>query len=97
MAAVLVAIITPIMSAGTTYLLWWLKSRKKTLSSADKAMMLLLRRELTEQFNKLSDNPSVTIDELNEFDEIYRVYHELGGNGKGTTMQELLHKKKVKG
>lgn len=60
-------------------------------------MIILLRRELREQYKNIVEKTYVSIEELEEFDEIYEIYHELGGNGTGTKMYEYVHKMEVKG
>ena len=94
---VIVAVITPILTAVTSYLVYVMKTNHKENSEAEKAMMILLRRELREQYNVIKSKQSVSIEELEEFDEIYEVYHALGGNGTGTKMHEYVHSMKVKG
>lgn len=97
MSAIIVAVVTPILSAITGYVTFMVKNKKQGETLETKAMIILLRRELREQFQTLSSQQSITIEELEEFDEVYEIYHELGGNGTGTKMYDFVHKMKVKG
>ena len=97
-SAVIVAVVaSPALTAITNAILTMIKRKKKKKTPEQKAMTVLLRRELRELYNEIKANNSVTIDELEEFDEIYEVYHDLGGNGRGTKMHDFVHTMKVKG
>lgn len=61
---------------------------KKT--AADKALMLLMRRELMELHNTHISEGYISDTELGNFEEIYEVYHGLGGNGIGTVWKNDL-------
>ncbi len=96
-SAVIVAVVaSPTLTAITNAILTMLKHKKKQ-TQEQKAMIVLLRRELREQYKDIVEKTYVSIEELEEFDEIYEIYHELGGNGRGTKMYEYVHKMKVKG
>ena len=97
-SAVIVAVVaSPTLTAITNAILTVLKRKKKKKTPEQKAMIVLLRRELRELYNEIKANNYVTIDELEEFDEIYEVYHDLGGNGRGTKMYDYVHNMKMKG
>lgn len=96
-SAVIVAIVaSPTLTAITNAVLTMLKHNKKQ-TQEHKAMIILLRRELREEYKNIVEKTYVSIEELEEFDEIYEIYHELGGNGTGTKMYEYVHKMEVKG
>ena len=97
MSAIVVAVVTPIISAITGYVTFMIKNKKHGETLETKAMIILLRRELREQYQTLTSKQSITIEELEEFDEVYEIYHELGGNGTGTKMHGFVHQLKVKG
>ena len=80
------------------YIVWILKNQKKDRNANSKGTMLLLRVQLIEyhdKYMKLGEIPSYSVE---NFDEMYHAYHELGGNGMITKMyeeiQELHLKKK---
>ena len=97
MSAIIVAVVTPILSAITGYVTFMVKNKKQGETLETKAMIILLKRELKEQYQNLTSKQAITIEELEEFDEVYEVYHALGGNGTGTKMHEYVHHMKVKG
>ena len=95
---VIVAVVaSPTLTAITNMIFTMMKSINKKQTPEQKAMNVLLRRELREQYKSIVEKTYVTIEELEEFDEIYEIYHNLGGNGRGTKMYDFLHKMKVKG
>ena len=79
------------------YIVWILKNQKRDRDANSKGTMLLLRVQLIEYHDKymmLGDIPSYAYE---NFMEMYKVYHALGGNGMITTMMheiEELHLKK---
>lgn len=75
-----------------TYLTWRAQNAVKKKNDTDKAMMLLLRRELREFHQKHMANRCISDDELGTFEEMYEVYHNLGGNGVGTVWKNDLEK-----
>ena len=79
------------------YIVWLLKNQKRDRDANSKGAMLLLRVQLIEYHDKymmLGDIPSYAYE---NFMEMYKVYHALGGNGMITKMMheiEELHLKK---
>lgn len=79
------------------YIVWLLKNQKRDRDANSKGTMLLLRVQLIEYHDKymmLGDIPSYAYE---NFIEMYKVYHALGGNGMITKMMheiEELHLKK---
>lgn len=55
-------------------------------------MMLLLRGELREFHKRCMDEGCISDDDLGSFEEMYEVYHSLGGNGVGTVWKNDLEK-----
>ncbi|GFI42874.1 hypothetical protein IMSAGC018_00538 [Lachnospiraceae bacterium] len=82
-----------IMSVCTTampivlgYIIWLLKNQKKDRDANSKGTMLLLRVQLIEYHDRyvaLKHIPSYALD---NFIEMYKAYHDLGGNGMVTEM-----------
>lgn len=66
------------------------KVKKK--GNAEKAMMLLLRGELREFHRRFMSKGYISDDDLGSFEEMYEVYHNLGGNGIGTVWKNDLEK-----
>lgn len=70
------------------YITWNLKRQKKDRDANSRGTMLLLRVQLIEyhdKYVKLGEIPSYAYD---NFEEMYRAYHDLGGNGMVTKMYE---------
>ena len=70
------------------YIVWLLKQQKKDKDANSKGTMLLLRVQLIEYHDKyvaLGEIPSYAYD---NFDEMYKAYHALGGNGMITKMYD---------
>ena len=91
-----------ILTSVLGYVVWLLKEQKKSKDANAKGTMLLLRVQLIEYHDKyvaLGEIPSYAYD---NFDEMYKAYHALGGNGMITKMYEeiqdlhLQTKKRVK-
>ena len=58
----------------------------------DKAMMLLLRGQLSAFHTKFMSKGNISDEDLGSFEEMYEVYHSLGGNGIGTVWKNDLEK-----
>lgn len=77
-----------ILTSILGYVVWLLKEQKKSKDANAKGTMLLLRVQLIEYHDKyvaLGEIPSYAYD---NFDEMYKAYHALGGNGMITKMYE---------
>lgn len=78
------------------YIVWLLQKQKKDRDANSKGTMLLLRVQLIEyhdKYMKQGDIPSYAYD---NFVEMYSAYHELGGNGMVTKMNEEIHELHLK-
>lgn len=85
-------IICVILTGLCTYLVWFMQNHEKNKKNGDKAMMILMRRELRELHDKHMKEGHISPHQLGEFEEIYDVYHALGGNGTGTVWKEDVEK-----
>ena len=77
-----------ILTSVLGYVVWLLKEQKKDRDANSKGTMLLLRVQLIEyhdQYVALGEIPSYAYD---NFDEMYKAYHALGGNGMVTKMYD---------
>lgn len=79
------------------YLVWKMKKKDTTKEAEKKALSLLLRREMRDMYDILKDQKTITAAQFNEFDEMYQVYHGLGGNGSGTHMYDKIKEKEIDG
>ena len=93
---ILMAVIPTVMTAILGYIGVVVKSIHLNNKASDKAITILLRRELTELYEQYKDKEYHTGDEVDDFDEIYETYASLGGNGKGTMMHDKVHKMEIR-
>ena len=78
------------------YIVWLLKNQKRDRDANSKGTMLLLRVQLIEYHDKymmLGDIPSYAYE---NFMEMYKVYHALGGNGMITKMKQEIDELHIK-
>lgn len=78
------------------YVVCLLKERKKDRGALEKGMMLLLRAKLIEYHKEWTDRGYITTHGIQNFLEMYEVYHSLGGNGMVTHLKEEVEKLEVK-
>lgn len=79
------------------YIVWLLKKQKKDRDANSRGTMLLLRVQLIEYHDKYMALESIPSYAYENFCEMYKAYHQLGGNGMVTKMKkeiEELHLKK---
>lgn len=82
------------------YIVWLLKKQKRDRDANSKGTMLLLRVQLIEYHDKHIKAGSIPSYAYENFCEMYDAYHELGGNGMVTKMNEeinALHLKQKEG
>ena len=70
------------------YIVWLLKTQKKSRDANSRGTMLLLRVQLIEYHDKYMKRGSIPSYAYENFIEMYDAYHELGGNGMVTHMKE---------
>lgn len=68
--------------------------QRKTQAMQD-GMMLLLKIQLIEYHDKYMDEDNLPTYVYDNFDEMYTVYQELGGNGMVKHMKEAIDKKRI--
>jgi Cdc6-like AAA superfamily ATPase len=78
------------------YIVWILKTQKKDRDANSKGTMLLLRVQLIEYHEKWTERGYITKHGLENFLEMYKAYHELGGNGMVTKLLEEIKKLPIK-
>ena len=78
------------------YVVCLLKERKKDRGALEKGMMLLLRAKLIEYHKEWTERGYITTHGIQNFLEMYEVYHSLGGNGMVTHLKEEVEKLDVK-
>lgn len=70
------------------------EQQRKTQAMQD-GMMLLLKIQLIEYHDKYMDEDNIPTYVYDNFDEMYKVYQELGGNGMVKHMKEAIDKKRI--
>lgn len=78
-----------------TGMLGYFGGKLKNLSTRDKAMehgmCVLLRGEITRAYQRhVIDQRPMTLECRRQLDEIWKAYHDLGGNGTGESMYREL-------
>lgn len=86
---ILQTVVTIILTSMTGYITVALNRRSVLKNSTADAVKILLRKEMREAYKSATCKGFVTLDDIEEMEEIYRIYHdELGGNGTGTRLYE---------
>ena len=85
---ILSAILTPLMGV----LVWQLKRIVIAKNTNEKALMFLLKVNMRNYHEKYISAGYIDEEDLSEFRDMYSIYHELGGNGRGTIWMEDLEK-----
>lgn len=80
-----------VLTAFMGYIVWLLKQQKKERDANSRGTMLLLRVQLIEYHDKYMDQGYIPSYAYQNFCEMYEAYHELGGNGMITKMNEEIH------
>lgn len=70
-----------ISSSAFTSLLNFILNRFDKKSNLNKALMCLLGYEIKNECRRVIKNKELTLDELEQLEELNKIYHELGGNG----------------
>jgi len=81
------------------YIVWLLKNQKKERDANARGTMLLLRVQLIEYHDKYMQQGAIPSYAYQNFVDMYKAYHELGGNGMVTKMRkemEQLHLGRVR-
>ena len=74
---------------------WW-KQRKQRQAALEYADRWVLFSKLKEIYCESVERGYVTVEDLEEAEETYRHYHNLGGNGKATIKIEALRAMEVR-
>ena len=77
-----------VLTALMGYVVWILKEQKKDRDANSKGTMLLLRVQLIEYHSKYMELGEIPTYAYENFCEMYKAYHDLGGNGMVTKMYE---------
>ena len=75
-----------ILTTFMGYIIWLLKNQKKDRDANSRGTMLLLRVQIIEYHDKYVREGRIPSYPYENFDEMYKAYHALGGNGMITKM-----------
>ena len=85
------------------YIVWLLKEQRKSRKAEDekrdangRGLMLLLRVQLIEYHEEWMERGYVTKHGIQNFIEMYKAYHSLGGNGMVTQLLEEVKELPIK-
>lgn len=69
-----------ILTSLMGYIVWLLKEQKRDRSAQEQGIMLLLRVQLIEYHDKYMKKGEIPTYAYENFKDMYKAYHELGGN-----------------
>lgn len=93
---ILTVIVSAVSTALMSYVIWYLQTNQKRKQDNDKATMVMMKFLLKYIHKEYESRDSITIDELEDYTEIYEVYHSKGGNGSGTRLFEDIKQKQIR-
>ncbi|MEG0825891.1 MAG: hypothetical protein RR404_00285 [Bacilli bacterium] len=79
-----------ILISATTYLIKKTTDYKKTLQSTTKGVQVLLKTKIIEHYNLYKQRNGISIYEKELVNELYKEYHNLGGNGVIESLKEQI-------
>lgn len=85
-----------VLTALTGYIVWLLKKQKKDRDANSKGTMLLLRSQLIKYHDKYMCSGEIPTYAFENFCEMYDAYHNLGGNGMVTKLNDEIHELHIK-
>ena len=84
-------VLSPIIAAAMGYVIYLLKESKKTEDANAKGTMLLLRRQIINDYSKyVEKGEPMTAFDFDDINEIHTAYKGLNGNGLTDKMFETL-------
>lgn len=86
----LISVLPVVFTGLSTFLVWYGQQIVKANKSTKSALKVLMRHEMRLMYEKWSEKCYITIEAAGEFDEIYDIYTNLGGNGKGTEIKKQI-------
>lgn len=66
---------------GSSGIWMWLRTKSERNISEDRLLLAVARRQLIEQGREYLKRGYITMDEYEEYEEHYKLYSDLGGNG----------------
>lgn len=94
---ILNSVLSIILTGVMGYVVWLLQNHKSSKDDTKMALVILLRETIEWRYQLYLERETITKEEYKDFEELYQVYHRLGGNGTGTRMWDEIKKKTVRG
>ena len=66
---------------GSSGIWMWIKTKSDRNNSEDRLLLAVARSQLVEQGREYLKRGYITMDEYEEYEDQYKLYSELGGNG----------------
>lgn len=93
---IVTVIVSAVSTAFMSYLIWYLQNNQKRKQENDKATLVMMKFLLKYLHKEYEKREYITIDELEDYTDIYEVYHSKGGNGTGTHLFEDIKNKQIR-
>lgn len=85
-----------ILTGLMSYIVWLLKEQKKDRTAQEQGIMLLLRVQLIEYHDRYMKKGEIPTYAYQNFKDMYKAYHELGGNSMVEKMNEEIDHLRLK-
>lgn len=85
-----------ILTGLMSYIVWLLKEQKRDRSAQEQGIMLLLRVQLIDAHDKYMKEGSIPSFAYQNYQDMYKAYHELGGNSMVDKMNEEVKQLRLK-
>lgn len=94
-------VVIAILSSGAftaivNFVLNYWNKKNESKSNISKALMCLLGYEIKSECNRLIKNKSVSLNDIQQLQELNDLYHTMGGNGFVKTLMDNVKKLEVK-
>ena len=78
------------------YIANYIKSKSSSIRLIKEGVLAILHNKVYTLGMVYIDNGEITIEDLDDFEHLYRAYHALGGNGTGTEIYERVKNLQIK-
>lgn len=79
------------MTSLCTFTVWWAQRKIERNDKYKKAMLCVLRNQMDNMHKEYMQKGNISPNVLSAFNEMYELYHNLGGNGIGSLWKEDLN------
>ena len=89
-------VISIVLTGVVSYLTYLMQNVNKLKNNYRKAVVVLLRNDLKALHKEYTTRGWISIDEYEEYSDLYQTYAALGGNGTGTRMKQDVDKLEIR-